>query len=678
MSLYIGTNYHPHDWPEQRWKTDVELMKGAGFTTVRLGHLCWDSYEPEEGVYTFEWFDKVMDLFHEAGIGVVLDVSMRPAPRWVHKLCPGCDICGPGGIRQSSLHRYMEDVGDPAYQYYALRFAEVLVKRYKDHPALFAFGLCNEQGSGYISYSEYARQRFVNWLKKKYKTVERLNEAWAARRWSRKLNSFDDAVLQVNELTVGPPEAWLDMRRFFGDGIGDFMAALKETVEKNAPGVPHSSNHYSGHPKLGFDYLKEYRRFVDYPGIGLYPGFMPDKNDSWAVRLPGYMERLAETDKPMWVLEIQTGHTDVYHGIDGVNRMYVFLSLLHRAQMVLGWTFRSMLGGEEQFHLGMIDHDGTPTPNYDEYKRAAQDFKKLEKYGFPYLPKPEIAVAASHDSGLIGAYHPTEFKKQPSACLLETVKALEKRNCEYNIVDLRSLHKQYRLLIVPEQIVMDPASEQTIREFTAGGGTVIMTSQSAVIDETGKVFGTPKPGGLCDVFGIRVKGFHRTHIYNPWDETLTLIGEGDDRHELVTLSGTSIKLELDIRYYENLELDGAESIARFEGTGGCAVSRNSYGKGEAYYAAAECGEELMGWLIDEMIGRLSLEEPPVTPDGICARRIAKDQTFFVNRTGRTIPVPLSRGGWGVLSEKEYQDCLMLAPYDGELIVEKKDKTADVK
>ena len=50
----IGANYHPHDWGRERWRTDVELMKQAGFTTVRLGHWCWDSFEPEEGVYTFE------------------------------------------------------------------------------------------------------------------------------------------------------------------------------------------------------------------------------------------------------------------------------------------------------------------------------------------------------------------------------------------------------------------------------------------------------------------------------------------------------------------------------------------------------------------------------------------------------------------------------------------------
>ncbi len=43
--MYIGTNYHPHDWPETRWEQDLRLMKEAGFNVVRLGHLCWDSFE---------------------------------------------------------------------------------------------------------------------------------------------------------------------------------------------------------------------------------------------------------------------------------------------------------------------------------------------------------------------------------------------------------------------------------------------------------------------------------------------------------------------------------------------------------------------------------------------------------------------------------------------------------
>ena len=101
MSLYIGTNYHPHDWPKERWEKDFQLMKEAGFDTVRLGHLCWDSYEPEDGVYTFEWFDQVMELCVKYKLNVILDVSMHPAPIWVHKLCPGCNVGG-----KMELHRH--------------------------------------------------------------------------------------------------------------------------------------------------------------------------------------------------------------------------------------------------------------------------------------------------------------------------------------------------------------------------------------------------------------------------------------------------------------------------------------------------------------------------------------------------------------------------------------------
>ncbi len=84
----------------------------------------------------------------------------------------------------------MEDVGDPNYQYYALRFTDAISTRYANHPALLAFGIDNESGDGRISYSETARQRFIAWLKAKYSNLENLNKAWATQRWSRKLNQL--------------------------------------------------------------------------------------------------------------------------------------------------------------------------------------------------------------------------------------------------------------------------------------------------------------------------------------------------------------------------------------------------------------------------------------------------------------------------------------------------------
>ena len=81
-------------------------------------------------------------------IGVVLDISTRPAPVWVHELCPGCRIHDKAGHEAPAVRRYMECVSGLDYQRYALRFARIMVERYRNHPALCAFGLCNEQGAG--------------------------------------------------------------------------------------------------------------------------------------------------------------------------------------------------------------------------------------------------------------------------------------------------------------------------------------------------------------------------------------------------------------------------------------------------------------------------------------------------------------------------------------------------
>ena len=193
QELYVGANYHPHDNKNiEKIKTDIELMKAAGFKVVRMGHLAWDSYEPSEGIYDFDWFDEVMDLMFEADIKVILDIAIRPAPIWLHHKYPSISITDENGNVLYPNHRYMEDIGDPNYQKYALRFTDAMTKHYANHPALLAFGIDNESGDGRISYSETSRQRFITWLKNKYTSIDNLNKAWATHRWSRRINQWDE------------------------------------------------------------------------------------------------------------------------------------------------------------------------------------------------------------------------------------------------------------------------------------------------------------------------------------------------------------------------------------------------------------------------------------------------------------------------------------------------------
>lgn len=619
MSLYIGANYHPHDWPCERWEKDLQLMKQAGFDTVRLGHLCWDSYEPEEGVYTFEWFDRVMDLCEKYEIKVVLDVSMHPAPIWVHKLCPGCNVGGKNGDLQAPLRRYMDDVSDPEYQKYALRFARIIVSRYKNHPALFAFGLCNELGAGYPSYSEASRKRF---------------------------------------------QAWLDMRRFFSDGVADFITELAGTVEQNAPEKPHTSNHFAEFDTFGFDYLKASAGFVDYPAIGFYPGYGSRDGMEFLKTGAWYMKRIAETEKPMWCIEFVTGGVGIHHSSMGMNRMYAFWCLLHRMQMMLGWTWRSMLNGEEQYLTGMLNHDGRPNENYQEYQWIASDFRKLEKYGFPYLPQPKIAVSYSYDSELAADYAKRQYRMPYINNLVTAHQVLEERNLDYNVVDLHHITKEYQILIIPGEIMMDQKQAQTVREFVKDGGIVIMTGYSAWINETGQVFDTTRPGNLTEVFGIEITGYQRTTgIEIPEDAEQKIHRNPQNGRELLKVNGKWI----DVDYYEQIETTDAEIVWKEETHQIPAVTRNQYGDGTAYYLFSETEPQLLSEILEECCRKKGIHGVK-TPHGVIGRKIAENQYFYVNLTGKEQKIELPEDGYGVLQEKDLKEICTLRAFDGELII----------
>lgn len=668
MSLYVGVNYHPHDWDEERWKKDIAKMKESGFTTVRIGHLCWDVFEPDEGIYDFSMYDKVMDMFHEAGIGVVFDIPMRPAPVWVHKLCPGCDIGAPSKNNSGAVRRYMDDVSDEGYRYYALRFARKLVRHYKNHPALFAWGLCNEQGSGFYSLSESSRKRFVQWLKKRYKTIDALNKAWATQRWCRKLASFDDVIFPVNESATGAPEPWLDMRRYFSSKTSEFLIMLKDIVEQEDPGRLYSSNHYAEHPKVGFDYLEMYDEFGGFPGMGYYAEY--EANDMLYLMDGIYMQRLAETDKPMWCLEFRSSNGNGYNisGPKGAIRTLAMLSLIKRAQVVLGWTWRGMSAGEEKFIFGILGHDGEPSPNYYEYKRIAEDFKKLEPYAFPYIPSPEICVAYDYPSFWMTEYEKNMFKKPYLTMQGDIAKMFYKRNTEYNVVDLRNLKKDYKLMIVPNHNIMNKAAADTIRNYVENGGTVIMTGTSAFMDENSKVFTTPRPGELSDVFGIRVAGFNRTDDKWSFTEDSVIIEKDGKIREELTVSRDGSTVVTGAEYYEHIELRGAECFAKFNKQSMCAISRNKYGKGVAYYVAAEEDEKTLSWLIDEIAEETGLTPPLSVPEGVQGREIAPNQYFYVNFQNNSVEIDLPKQGKGILSGNEYKDKLILSAYDAELVV----------
>jgi beta-galactosidase len=654
QSLYVGANYHPHDDKNpEKIKKDIELMKAAGFTCVRLGHLAWDSYEPSEGKFDFEWFDLVMDEMNKAGIKVILDIAIRPAPIWLHHKFPSIDIVDASGDVLYPNHRYMEDIGDPNYQQYALRFTEAISKRYANHPALLAFGIDNESGDGRISYSETARQRFIAWLKAKYTNLENLNKAWATQRWSRKLNQFEEVGFPVATHTTDVPERMLDFRRFVSDEVNQFLLKVIGKVNVNAPQALTNTNAWYYSALKYFDYSQiAYSGKMTREGCGFYPGTTLTTN--WGVMnaLFGISRIQFESSNPFWCSEFTT-MTAVPNAI----RKQAYSTLFYGNQMVCGWTWQSMHAGEEQYLEGLLDWDGVPNRKYDEYKKIATEFKKIEKF-FPYQLQAEVGLAFSFPSQIASSYFPEQHDNQLQACF----DLFYYRNMDARIVEISRSALNYKILFVPGVAVMDEVTAEKIRDFVKNGGTAIMTSNSAIVDESGQVFATTRPGRLSDVFGIRVGSYEETEMMNE----VSLKSYKGKKLEF-TYKGKPIQTES--ARFDIVEPKGAEVIGSLTSLDKDypIMTVNKYGKGRAIYVGLPAKGEVLNPLLDELIEQLGIKKGPQVPSGVMARQIDQNHFLYLNVSGEPKEIPVKGNSRSILFDKDYTGKFNLAPFEPEFI-----------
>jgi beta-galactosidase len=654
QTLYVGANYHPHDDKNpEKIKKDIELMKAAGLNVVRLGHLAWDSFEPADGVFDFEWFDNVMDELNNAGIKVILDIAIRPAPIWLHHKFPSIDIVDANGNVQYPNHRYMDDVGDPNFQEYAVRFTDSISKRYGKHPALIAFGIDNESGDGQISYSETARQRFIEWLKKKYTNLDNLNKAWATQRWSRKINQFDEIGFSVSGQVNGAPERMLDFRRFVSDEVNEGLFKVLDKVNTNAPNALTNTNawYYSWTKYMDYSQIA-YSGKMTREGCGFYPGNSLTTN--WGVMNAAFgIARIQfESTNPFWCSEFTT-HNAVPNSI----RKSAYASLLYGNQMVCGWTWQSMHGGEEQYLEGMIDWDGIPNRKYFEYKQIATEFKKIEKY-FPYKLQAEVGLAFSFPSQIASSAFPEQHDGQIQACW----DLFYYRNMDARIVEISKSPLNYKLLFVPGVVVMDETTASKIRDFVKNGGTVIMTSNSALVDETGQVFASTHPGRLSDVFGIRIGGYEETEAYNE-------ISRKSYKGKKLELTYKGKTVGTESSRFDMIESKGAEilgSITSFDKDYPI-ITSNKYGKGRAIYVGLPAKGEVLGGIIDELITELGMKKGPDVPSGVMARQIDEKHFLYLNVSGEPKEIKMNGKSKSILFDKEYSGNITVAPFEPEFI-----------
>src|SRR5437660_4175274 len=87
-TVLYGVAYYPEYMPYERLDKDVELMRKAGITVVRVGESTWSSWEPREGDFQFAWMQRVLDRLQQAGIKAILGTPTYSIPTWLYKQHP--------------------------------------------------------------------------------------------------------------------------------------------------------------------------------------------------------------------------------------------------------------------------------------------------------------------------------------------------------------------------------------------------------------------------------------------------------------------------------------------------------------------------------------------------------------------------------------------------------------
>lgn len=81
--LELGTCYYPEHWDKSLWESDLDRMLAHGITTIRIAEFAWSLVEPQEGQFTFAFWDEFLDLAEAKGMKVIFGTPTATPPAWL-------------------------------------------------------------------------------------------------------------------------------------------------------------------------------------------------------------------------------------------------------------------------------------------------------------------------------------------------------------------------------------------------------------------------------------------------------------------------------------------------------------------------------------------------------------------------------------------------------------------
>jgi len=646
--MYFGVDYYPEHWEEGRWEDDLRTMKEMHFNIVRVGEFAWSRFEPEEGKYDFAWLDRFLSLCASHEIEVMLGVPARNVPAWLVAKDPTIAIQAAEGHRESFGSRYTTCLNNPTLRRYALLLAEKLAATYTRHPVVSSWQLDNEYGDASPCHCDNCRARFIEWLEKRYASPDAVNKAWGLVFWGLEIQAWDQVWLpkKINRFPHNPG-LLLDFRRFTSWTTEEFVAAQAAALRRISSGKPVTTNMQS----MTRYHTDHYRMVepLDVVSMNFYPPESYTTADLDIVR--------GTKGRNFWVVEQKAGppgfaHPGFLTPKPGETRLFTYASIAHGADAILYFRFRPCSYGQEQYHMGIMNYDGSRNRLFEEIKRTGEEMHKISKAIAGTTVRNQVAFLHSYENRwALDQYH-IHPELRYRDFFLAYYREFERRHIGVDVVNPRADLSAYRLVVVPLLCLMDDAVTRGIAAYVQNGGHLLYTARSGVKDRNNNVVPSIIPSRLGAVLGI---GIEEAFALKP-----------GQTNRIVTPAGGEYQVST---WIDLIRPEGAEVLARYADDwyrGRPAVTRNEYGAGMANYIGTIPEGRYLEVELSPILSRAGVSPVLECPGPLWVLRRTGpggDVIFVLNPTDTALTVPLENKFLDLLDGSEISGGLVLGPYD---------------